>query len=53
MVENQPQTNSFADVHKKIKAFKDRIREANENDAELRKSRAVQEAKGIIGTERD
>jgi hypothetical protein len=50
-VEDQPQTNSFADVHKKIKAFKDRIAAANNDDRELRESRAMQEAKEILGRE--
>jgi hypothetical protein len=40
-------TNPFADVHKKAKAFKDRARETNENDAELRE-RLAQEAKELL-----
>jgi hypothetical protein len=34
-------------------AFRDRAREANMNDAELRESRLVQEFKGIIDREPD
>jgi hypothetical protein len=52
MVENQPYTNPFVDVHRKVKAFKDRAREANKYDAELRESRLVQEAKQFIDKER-
>jgi hypothetical protein len=47
-VEDQQYTNPFEDVHRKAKAFKDRAREANKNDAELRESRLVQEAKEIF-----
>jgi hypothetical protein len=41
----QEHTNPFSDVHKKAKAFRDRAREANENDADLRESRLEQEFK--------
>jgi hypothetical protein len=51
IVEDQEYTNPFEDVHRKAKAFKDRAREANKNDAELRESRLVQEAKEILGKE--
>lgn len=51
-MEDQEYTNPFADVHKKAKAFKNRAREANKNDAELRESRLVQEAKDILDKER-
>jgi hypothetical protein len=50
-VEDQKYTNPFEDVHRKAKAFKDRAREANKNDAELRKSKLVQEAKEILDEE--
>jgi hypothetical protein len=50
-VEDQEYTNPFVDVHRKAKAFKDRIRAANKNDAELRESRSVQEAKEILSKE--
>ncbi len=50
-MEDQEYTNPFVDVHKKVKAFKDRAREVNKNDAELRESRSVQEAKQILGKE--
>ena len=46
-MEDQQYTNPFVEVHKKAKAFRDRAREANEKDAELRESRLVQEFKGI------
>jgi hypothetical protein len=52
-VEDQEHTNPFEDVHRKTKAFKDRAREANKNDAELRESKLVQEVKEIIDKERD
>jgi hypothetical protein len=50
-VEDQEYTNPFVDVHRKAKAFKDRAREANKNDAELRESRLMQEAKEIFDKE--
>jgi len=51
-VEDQPYTNSFEEVHRKIKAFKDRMSAANKNDLALRASRADQEAKEILDHER-
>jgi len=50
-VEDQEYTNPFVDVHRKVKVFRDRAREANKNDAELRESRAVPEAKEILDKE--
>jgi AmiR/NasT family two-component response regulator len=50
-VEDEKYTNPFVDVHRKAKAFKDLAREVNKNDAELRESRLVQEAKQILGKE--
>ena len=50
-MEDQKYTNPFEDVHRKAKVFKDRAREANKNDAELRESRLVQEVKEILGKE--
>ena len=47
MMEDQQYTNPFLEVHKKAKAFRDRAREANEKDPEIRKNRLVQEFKGI------
>jgi hypothetical protein len=35
----------------KVKAFKDRAREANKNDAGFRESRLVEETKEILGKE--
>ena len=48
-MEDQKYTNPFEDVRNKVKIFKDRLREANQSDADLRKSRLVQEAKEILG----
>ena len=48
IVADQPHTNSFADVHKKIKVFKDRIAEASRDDAEVRESKLLQEAADIL-----
>lgn len=50
-MENQQYTNPFEDVHRKAKAFKERAREANKNDADLRNSKLVQEAKEIFDKE--
>ena len=44
-------TNPFVDVHRKAKAFKDHAREVNKNDAELRESRLVREAREILDKE--
>ena len=52
-MEDEKYTNPFVDVHRKAKAFKDHAREVNKNDAELRESRLVQEAKQILGKEPD
>ncbi len=48
---DQEYTNPFVDVHRKVKVLKDRAREANKNDAELRESRSVQEAKEVLDKE--
>jgi hypothetical protein len=48
-VEDQKYINPFEDVHNKVKAFKDRLREANQNDADLRESRLVRNAEEILG----
>ena len=47
MMEDQQYTNPFLEVHKKAKAFRDRVREANKKDAELRENGLVQEFNGI------
>ncbi len=44
---DQDYTNIFVDVHKKIKLFKDRLREANKGDADLREDRLVRETKEL------
>jgi hypothetical protein len=46
-VEDQPYSNPFVDVHKKIKDFKDRIAAANKDDRELRESKAVEESQRL------
>ena len=48
MVDDQQYTNQFAEVHRKVKIFKDLLRDENKHDAELRESRQVQEAKETI-----
>lgn len=52
-MEDQEYTNPFVEVHRQAKAFKDRASEANKNDAELRKNRAIQEANEILDKQRD
>jgi hypothetical protein len=47
IVDDQKYINPFADVHTKVKVLKDRAREANKNDAELRERRLTQEVKGL------
>ena len=44
MAQDQAYTNRFVDVHEKVRAFKDRVREARSGDAELRENKAVAEA---------
>ncbi len=51
-MDDEPYTNSFEDVHRKIKAFKDRMSAANQNDLALRASKADQEAKEIVDNKR-
>ena len=50
-MKDEEYTNPFEDVHRKAKAFKTHLREANKNDDELRASRLVQEAKEILDKE--
>ena len=50
-MEDPEYINPFEDVHTKAKAFRDRAREANKNDAELRESKLVQEAKELLDKE--
>jgi hypothetical protein len=52
-VDDQEYKNPFADVHTKVKTLKDRAREANMNDAELREIKLVQEFGGIRDEEPD
>jgi hypothetical protein len=47
-VDDEQYTNQFTEVHRKVKVFKDLVREANKHDAELRESRQVREAKETI-----
>ncbi len=48
---DQKYTNPFEDVHKKVKALKDHIRDIKKNDVELRESRAAREAREILDKE--
>ena len=50
---DQPYTNRFADVHLKVKTFKDRAREENESDAEVRESKLAREFTEIRDKESD
>ena len=50
-MDDQQDTNHFAEVHRNVKVFKDFVREANKPDAELRESRQVREAKENIDGE--
>jgi hypothetical protein len=52
-MEDQEYTNPFVEVHQKAKAFKDRISEANKSDAEVRKTRAIQDANDVFKKERE
>ena len=52
-MDDQKYTNSFADVHAKVKVLKERAREESKNDAEVRESRLVNEFKGIADIDRD
>ena len=51
MVDDQQYRNQFAEVHSKVKIFKDLLREVNKHDAEFRESRQVREAKETIDGE--
>lgn len=44
-VEDKGYKNRYVDVHARIKAFKDRLREANKSRADLCEDRLVQETK--------
>jgi len=50
---NPQYINPFVQVHSKVKAFKDHLREANKVAAELREIRSVQETKEIITRDRN
>ena len=50
---DQEYTNPFEDVHKKVQALKDHMRDLRQNDAELRESRSAREAKEILDKEHD
>ena len=52
-MDDQKDTNPFADVHSKVKVLKDRAREANRNDAELRESKLAREFTEIRDKEPD
>ncbi len=51
LMEVKEHTNVFVDVHDKIRAFKDRLREVNQGHAELRKERLVQESNDLRDTD--
>ena len=48
-MEDQEYANPFTDVHEKAKAFRDRVREANRNETQLRERRLVQEVMESLG----
>jgi hypothetical protein len=50
-LKDESYTNRFEDVHKKVKAFKDRAREASHDDAELRENRLAREATELLAKE--
>ena len=52
-MEDEAYTNRFVEVHRKTKAFKDRLSEANNNDAEVRKTRVIQDANEVFKKERE
>ena len=52
-MDDQQYTNQFAEVHRKVKVFKDLVREANKHDVELRESRQVREAKETVDGVKD
>jgi len=41
-------TNPFEDVYNKAKALRDHMRDAKQNDAEVRESRSARKAKEIL-----
>jgi hypothetical protein len=49
---DQEYINVFVDVHNKVRAFKDRLREANKGHADLREDRLVRESKEIEITDK-
>ena len=50
-MEDQQHTNTFVDVHNKIRGFKDRLREANKGHTERLDERLVRETKAILDKE--
>ena len=50
-MEDQGYINRFVDVHEKVKAFKDRLGEANKSNAEVRENELVREVKKILDKE--
>jgi hypothetical protein len=49
---DQEYINVFVDVHNKVRAFKDRLREASKGHAHLREDRLVQEIKEMEITDK-
>ncbi len=52
-MEDHGYINRYVDVHSKIKAFKDRLREANKTEAELRENSLVRETKEMEITDKE
>lgn len=50
---DQEYINVFVDVHNKVRAFKDRLREANKGRADLREDRLVRETKEMEITDKE
>jgi hypothetical protein len=46
-MEDQQYKNPFVEVHEKARAFRDRAREANEKDKEIRENRVAEEAQKL------
>jgi hypothetical protein len=50
---DQEYINPFVHVHSKVKAFKDRLREANKGHADLREDRLMRETKEMEITDKE
>ena len=47
-MKDQNYVNPFEDVRNKVKIFKDRLRETNKGDADLRESRLLRDAEEVL-----